>query len=215
MLNNVFRVRVRADWACFTRPEFRSERLSYEMMTPAVARNLLQSVTWKPEMQWIVTEIAQLAPVRWQSMRRNEVDKLMGKHPLFIEAEGVHTQRHTLALRNVDYIITAAVALADGVQATDTCYLGKYIDIAQRRLSIGQHFQKPYAGCREMTADVDLVDERTPAPLAINRKLGIMHYDFDYSCHNPSPLFFHAELRDGRMAVPHISDVIHMNRGAL
>src|ERR1700678_2116415 len=108
-----FRVRARGDIACFTRPEMKAERVSYEVMTPSAARGLLEAIFWKPAVRWHVQSIAVLAPIRWQSFRRNEVNDRASPKVLDFFAEERRAQRNTVALRDVDYVITASFALTD------------------------------------------------------------------------------------------------------
>src|SRR5271170_5875279 len=109
-----FRVRARGELACFTRPEMKVERVSYEVMTPSAARGVVEAILWKPQIAWHVRAIEVLAPVRWASFRRNEVQKVVPKLPkpgdvLVVEEE--RTQRNTVALRDVEYVIEARFEL--------------------------------------------------------------------------------------------------------
>jgi len=209
-VKNLIKIRAKGEWACFTRPEFKAERLSYEVPTPSAIRGMLQSVTWKPEVNWHIHQIKVIAPIRWQSLRRNEVTAKAAKEPIIIQEK--RTQRHTLCLRDVDYVITASMAVmphaTEGVE--------KYLNIARHRLEIGQYFQKPWFGCREMaTDDIRLVegDEPTPIDVGITRPLGWMLFDFDYTDpENPMPLYFDAVLQDGVIEVPSLSSVLERNR---
>src|SRR5579885_1348686 len=146
-------VRVWGDLACFTRPEMKVERVSYEVMTPSAARGLLESVFWKPEFQWRIREIRVLRPIRFFSLVRNEVNNVAvistarkwEREGGGYFAEEDRAQRHTLALRDVGYVIAADVAVRPSVDED----AAKYRDQFRRRAERGQWFSMPYLGCRE------------------------------------------------------------------
>lgn len=203
--------RVRGELACFTRPELKVERVSYDVMTPSAARGVLEAILRKPEMYWEVESIAVLNPIQTIEFQRNEVKKkaTLGGRGFFIEDE--RTQRNTVALRDVDYIITANIGLA--VPISDRVSLNKYEEMFLRRLQKGQHFSQPFLGCREFPADV------TPSPETYttfdekgSRYLGYMHYDFDYGQTPPLPLLFNARLDKGVLHVPTLQQVLEYNR---
>jgi CRISPR-associated protein Cas5d len=202
--------RVGGEIACFTRPELKVERVSYEVMTPSAARGILEQVLWKPEMYWEIRSIAVLNPIRTIEFRRNEVKKKarVGQHDFYIEDE--RTQRNTVALRDVDYIVTAVMGLSQPAQPRAS--LDKYEEMFERRLRMGQHIAQPYLGCREFPAWVEPVpssyrtfDERR------SRDLGYMHYDFDYSYETPLPLIFKARLDQGVLHIPTRASVLEFN----
>jgi CRISPR-associated protein Cas5d len=204
-------LRVRGRNACFTRPELKTERVSYDVMTPSAARGVLEAILWKPQMCWIIVGIDVLAPIARESVRRNEVGlrasvanirKVMdgGTAPLGIDVVASRQQRATLLLRDVDYVIHAHIALTSHAGADDT--LTKYRQMFRRRVAAGQCFHRPYLGTREFAADFGPADETTPAPIAETRDLGWMLLDIDHSGPTPSPLFFEARLDNGHMAVP-------------
>src|SRR5262245_7406447 len=162
-----FRVRVRGPLACFTRPEFKVERVSYEVMTPSAARGVLEAMYWKPPIRWVVTAIHVLAPVRFESFKRNEVG---GRPPVDTAEEGMsckpvkpdfadadRQQRNTLALREVDYVIEAHFEATGKWEPDDT--VAKHVAIFTRRLALGQTYHQPYLGCREFAAEVEPVTE--------------------------------------------------------
>src|SRR5437016_4131489 len=149
-------VRVWGDWACFTRPELKAERVSYPMMTPSAARGVLEAIFWKPEFRWAVRQIHVLRPrsetdtwgtsfYRHFSIMRNEIGKRATGDPISLGDEGVRQQRHTLALRDVAYLIRADVKVRPGVSEDSA----KYRDQFQRRVRRGQCYHRPYLGCRE------------------------------------------------------------------
>jgi CRISPR-associated protein Cas5d len=209
-----FRVRARGPVACFTRPEMKAERVSYEVMTPSAARGLLEAVLWKPALRWHIHEIAVLAPIEWTSFRRNEVGQRASPKVRDFYVEDRRAQRNTVALRDVDYVITCSFALTERAGPEDN--LRKFEEMFARRLEKGQCFQQPYLGCREFVADVE------PAPAEVSpvgpkerRPLGLMFYDFDYGPTGSDaavrPLFFEAWLEGGVLRVPPRAEVLRAN----
>ena len=206
-----FRVRVRGDLACFTRPEMKVERVSYEVMTPSAARGILEAVLWKPQIMWRVHAIEVLAPIRWMSFRRNEVQSRASPRSPGIIVDDDRTQRNTVALRDVDYVIEASFALTGAAGEVDT--VAKYVEMFSRRLRKGQRFHAPYLGCREFAADVQPAEGR-PATIeaGVERPLGMMFYDWDWDGFaggevaatekQVRPLFFDARLVGGTLRVP-------------
>lgn len=215
-----FRVRVRGPLACFTRPEMKVERVSYEVMTPSAARGVLEAVLWKPQICWHVHAIEVLAPIRWTSFRRNEVQSHASPRAGEIIADDDRTQRNTVALRDVDYIVTASFALTDKAGRDDG--VAKYVEMFLRRLRKGQRHHAPYLGCREFEAIVELAGEH-PGPIdpTVDRPLGMMFFDFDWPefvggadhpAGEPSkPMFFEARMSNGVVHVPHRDEVRAMN----
>ncbi|MCS6776124.1 MAG: type I-C CRISPR-associated protein Cas5c, partial [Chthonomonadaceae bacterium] len=163
MDHSLLEVEVWADFACFTRPEFKVERVSYPMMTPSAARGVLESIFWKPEFSWQVRAIHVLRPrhssagnnvdalsfYRHFSILRNEVSKRATGNPIFVDDTDTRAQRHTLGLRDVAYLIQADIVLRP--HATDD--IAKYRDQFRRRVARGQCFSRPYLGCREFACD--------------------------------------------------------------
>ncbi|MDR1396341.1 MAG: type I-C CRISPR-associated protein Cas5c [Desulfarculales bacterium] len=205
-------VMVWGDYACFTRPEMKSERVSYDVMTPSAARGILSAIHWKPALEWVVDSITVLNPIRFESIRRNELTEKIaagnayklavrgGRPHVLIEDE--RTQRAALLLREVGYIIAAHFVLTS--QATTDDNEGKHLDIFTRRVSKGQCFHQPYLGCREFSAHFGSLPPHPPSPhpdLAGERDLGYMLWDIDFA-DNMTPLFFRALMRDGIITVP-------------
>ncbi|RKH69367.1 type I-C CRISPR-associated protein Cas5 [Corallococcus interemptor] len=213
--SRVFRLRARGPVACFSRPEMKVERVSYEVMTPSAARGLLESVLWKPAIRWQVHEVAVLAPIQWVSFRRNEVKQRMSPGTVFFaDHPDRRAQRNTVALKNVDYVVSASFRMTDRAGAEDN--LRKFEEMFERRLEKGQTFQAPYLGCREFAAEV----EPAPAPgevrliqPEVDRPLGLMFYDFDYRKDGMVPLFFDARLAGGRLTVPPLEAVLREQGG--
>jgi CRISPR-associated protein Cas5d len=210
MHSQEFFLRIRGGLACFTRPEFSTERLSYELMTPSAARGVIEAVLWKPAIRWEITSIALLSPVRWIEFRRNEVNSRIstrnalrasrGEEPVpeFFSDED-RAQRNTLALREVDYGVTARLRIT--AQAGDEDSLEKFRAMFVRRMEKGQQHYQPYLGCREFPAVVEFWDG-TPAPLVgETRELGWMLHDIEFGPQNRAR-FFPARLVQGVMQVP-------------
>jgi CRISPR-associated protein Cas5d len=202
-------LRARGALACFTRPELKVERVSYPVMTPSAARGLLEAVLWKPALQWHIEKIKVLKPIRFMAFRRNEVNSKAvcpsqtvirngGPTPLYFADED-RAQRNTVALRDVDYIVEAHFDFTNRIGPDDN--MNKFIEMFSRRVEKGQHFHKPYLGCREFVADI-LPAEVTPSPITENRELGLMLWDIIYEKKGNVPVFFAAKLEDGVMEVP-------------
>ena len=211
-----FCLEVAGPLACFTRPEMKVERVSYEVMTPSAARAVFESILWKPQIRWRVQCIEVLRPIRWMNLRRNEVKSKVlmpsvvramqsGSGQLGIDIEDDHTQRASLLLRDVAYRIHADLELTE--RSTDP--LIKYAEMFARRARKGQCVNQPYLGCREFAAEVVLVESDTPQPPPIDetRSLGWMLHDLDFSNpSDPQPRFFDAKLESGRVQVPAFSE---------
>lgn len=199
------RVIVWGDYACFTRPEAKVERVSYEVMTPSAARGVLEAIYWKPEVQWRVRRVAVLRPIRHASFLRNELNATAspgrlrkafeaGDDPGYF-AEDDRTQRHTLALRDVAYRIEADIVPRDG------SHPAKHRDIFRRRVRRGQCFHRPYLGCREFAARFAEPDG-SEQPIERTDALGRMLFDLRYEPGRAVPLFFDARLDGGVLHVP-------------
>lgn len=211
---NNYCLEVQGEFACFTRPEMKVERVSYDVMTPSSARAIFEAIFWKPAIQWRVTRIEVLNPVRWISVRRNEVGKvftsptakqLKGEsgEPMGFAIEEERQQRAGLFLRDVKYRIHADLVF-DQAKDPEANY-GKYVAMFERRAEKGQCFNQPYLGCREFSCAFRLVAEtqKEPAPIQETRSLGWMLYDMDYQDPaNPMPRFFNAEMKQGVVEVP-------------
>ena len=193
------------EFACFTRPESKVERVSYPVMTPSGARGVLEAIFWHPEMQWRVREIQVLKPIRMQSLLRNEVKVRANASSPGISITENRTQRHTLALRDVAYLVRADIQVAPD-QNVDPA---KYRDQFRRRVEKGQCFHRPYLGCREFAAHFAPPDG-SEIPIAHSQDLGLMLFDIRFSPLNdrgrPSgpnvPLFWEANLVNGVLKVP-------------
>ena len=210
------KLHVWGDYACFTRPEMKVERVSYDVMTPSAARGILEAIHWKPAIRWIIDRIHVLKPIRFENLRRNELGRKASpanvrKAMKSGEAWALHTvvendrqQRATTLLREVAYVIEAHFALTDSAQADDS--EAKHLSMFNRRASKGQCFHRPYLGTREFTADFELVTDKLPPstlpPDQRDRDLGWMLHDVDYA-NAMAPRFFRAVLKEGAIEVPH------------
>lgn len=204
------RLKVWGDYACFTRPEMKVERVSYDAMTPSAARGVLEAIYWKPAFRWVIDRIHVLKPIRFDSVRRNEVGAKMalrsvesamagGTSPVALFIEEERQQRAALVLRDVAYVIEAHFEFTGQEDRNPA----KHQEMFERRAGKGQCFHQPYLGCREFPAAFELLaGQQAPASaLAGERDLGWMLLDLDYTA-GMLPRFFHAILRDGVMTVP-------------
>jgi len=205
---------VSGDFACFTRPEMKVERVSYDAMTPSSARAVFESILWKPAIRWHVEKIEVLKPIRWISIRRNEVGAVVsvrnaqeamnkGSGSLGLNIEDERQQRAGLFLRDVAYRIHARFELL--TNAGENNSMGKFLDMFERRAEKGQCVNQPYLGCREFACDFRLIDTAQPqaTPIAETRDLGWMLHDMDYTkSTDPQPRFFKAKLESGVLRVP-------------
>ena len=197
-------VKVWGEFACFTRPEMKVERVSYPCMTPSAARGVLEAIFWKPEFRWRVVEIDVVRPIRYYSLVRNEVKSKASvrsaRGGAVLLADEDRTQRHTLALRDVAYVIRAEIELTEHAAGEN---VAKYRDQFRRRLAKGACYRQPYLGCREFTAFFSESEGERPAK--IDQELGAMLLDLDYAADGSGrgrPVFFEAVLRGGRLSVP-------------
>ncbi len=214
---NQIRLHVWGNYACFTRPEMKVERVSYDVITPSAARGILAAVHWKPAIRWVIDRIYVLKPIRFESVRRNElgdkisVSKISGAMKrksvagFYTLIEEDRQQRVATVLKNVAYVIEAHITLT--AQAGEADNITKHIEMFTRRARKGQCFQQPCLGVREFPADFALIDEGEPLPPSelltseANRDLGWMLHDIDFE-HGNTPHFFRAEMKDGVILVP-------------
>lgn len=210
--------------ACFTRPELKVERVSYDVITPSAARAVFEAIFWKPAIHWQVTKIEVLNPIKWTTIRRNEVGAVASKNPIFIEDK--RQQKNSLLLQDVRYRIWAKLVFIPQWKRKETKNArideeeaellrkdenpGKYNAMFERRASRGQCFNQPYLGTREFSASFRLVnpeqEDLTP-PIAESRDLGIMFYDMDFqgNSEKPEAMFFRARMENGVIIVPSIN----------
>ncbi|HEY3326811.1 MAG TPA: type I-C CRISPR-associated protein Cas5c [Novimethylophilus sp.] len=205
---------VTGDFACFTRPEMKVERVSYDVMTPSAARAVFEAILWKPAIRWQVSKIEVLKPIKWITLRRNEVGAVVsvrnaqeamnkGSGNIGLNIEDERQQRAGLFLRDVAYRIHAHFELLPDAGENNTP--GKFLGMFERRAEKGQCVNQPYLGCREFACDFRLVDtaQLLPAPISETRDLGWMLYDLDYAKPaDPQPRFFRARLENSVLQVP-------------
>ncbi len=201
--------------ACFTRPELKVERVSYDVITPSAARAIFEAIFWKPAIHWQVTKIELLNPIKWTSVRRNEVGAVASKNPIFIEDK--RQQKNSLLLKDVKYRIWAKLEFIPRRKRTKQSDLfdeehhdenpAKYNAMFERRASKGQCFNQPYLGTRECVASFRLINpesDEMAEPISESRDLGIMLYDMDFekNLKNPPAMFYRAKMENGVIIVP-------------
>ncbi|MGB0679474.1 MAG: type I-C CRISPR-associated protein Cas5c [Polyangiales bacterium] len=206
------RLRVFGPWACFTRPELKVERVSYEVMTPSAARGILEAIVWKPAIRWCIDAIEVHAPISFCQIKRNEVGarantpsakQLAGKlaYPR-LEADHCRQQRNSMVLQNVDYVIRAHFRMTSRAGKDDTP--AKFAAMFDRRVAKGQCFHRPYLGCREFACHFEM-ERAQRRPQNITKELGLMLHDIDFTPNGNQPHFFSATLEQGVVHVPPFS----------
>jgi len=200
------RLKVWGEYACFTRPEMKAERVSYDVMTPYAARGILEAIHWKPALVWRIDCIHVMKPISFESIRRNEVASKIpkgniksamngGENYLHQYAAEDRQQRASLLLRDVEYVIEAHFDLTDKAGESDNP--GKHCDIFKRRARTGQCHMRPYLGCREFPAHFELIEADIPqSPLVGEQDLGWMLWDLDFS-KEMQPIFYRPVMKDG------------------
>ncbi len=229
--NRTFCLEVSGDFACFTRPEMKVERVSYDVITPSAARAVFEAIFWKPAVRWQVRKIEVLNPIKWISVRRNELGAVANERAEHLFIEENRQQRAGLFLRDVRYRLHAELIfvppdkrpgslrpVSESLQDSGEAEAircdpkdenpGKYNAMFERRARKGQSFNQPYLGCREFSCSFRLIDDPAQAaqslpPINDSRELGFMLYDIDFS--NPEdlrPAFFRARIENGIVNVP-------------
>lgn len=202
------------DYACFSRPEMKVERVSYDVMTPSAARGLIEAIFWHPGLRWVIERIQVCAPIRFTNIRRNEVKDVIsartvktameqGRGELYLATPNSIQQRAAMVLKDVRYVIDAHFELTDKAAPSDNA--GKFQEMTRRRIEKGQFYHQPCFGVREFPAHFQMCAERPTCPdeLKGERDLGWMLLDMDYSDPaNIRPKFFRAVMRDGVIEVP-------------
>lgn len=221
-----FCLEVWGPYACFTRPELKVERVSYDVITPSAARAIFEAIFWKPAIKWQVTKIEVLNPIKWINIRRNEVGAVASRNPIFIEDK--RQQKNSLMLQDVRYRIWAKLEFIPKWKRNESKNMqidreeedllrkdenpGKYNAMFERRASKGQCFNQPYLGTRECIASFRLVDydnEKLSTPIVEDRDLGLMLYDMDFKnikshCDwkTADATFYRAKMEKGVIIVP-------------
>ena len=219
------KLHVWGDYACFTRPEMKVERVSYDVMTPSGARGILEAIYWKPQIRWVIDRIHVLKPIQFTSIRRNEVASKAsaataksamkaGSGDIGIIIEEDRQQRAALVLRDVGYVIEAHFEIIDmrfeknGPEASRDDNAGKHLSIFNRRAKGGQYFHHPYFGCREFPVNFELIEGALPEsnlPTGdSNKDFGFMLHDLEFdqdqrtkAVKSTTPRFFRAVMEDG------------------
>jgi CRISPR-associated protein Cas5d len=203
-----YSVRLRGELACFARPELKTERVSYSIPTPSALRGIFEAILWKPAIRWCVDEIDLLRPIRYLQFRRNEVngrasDRVANTTRKTGDAWNYYAdedraQRNTIALRDVDYAVTAHMEFTARRGTEDS--VRKFEEMFERRMEKGQYVTPPVFGCREFPAIVEPY-RGDPPPLNHKEDFGWMLHDIRFGAEN-TPVFFHAVMEGGRLAVP-------------
>jgi len=212
------KIKVWGDYACFTRPEMKVERVSYDVITPSAARAVIEAIYWKPSIRWVIDKITVLNPVKFDNIRRNEVKSKLSISPSAIDKamnEGKRLefliddpnnpnnrqQRAAMVLRDVCYVIEAHFEPVND----DGKNIGKHLDMFNRRAKKGQCFYQPYLGTREFSSAFELLEDETPtSQLSGEQDLGFMLFDMDFSNKKDvKPMFFRSKMVDGVIDVPH------------
>lgn len=204
-MNYGITLKVSGDYALFSRPEMKVERVSYDVMTPSAARGVLEAIYWKPQIRWIIDEIHVLKPIRFTNIRRNEIDSkipVKGKSgvsaamndsgmEIGMDVAGHRQQRASLLLKDVAYLIRAHLVVLDkrvekgGPEFPEHEAAGKHLEMFKRRARKGQAFHKPYFGCREFPVDFELIEDGSDIPsppeeLGDEKDLGFMLHDIQF-----------------------------------
>lgn len=211
------KIEVWGDYACFSRPEMKVERVSYDVITPSAARGIIEAIYWHPGIRYVIDRIRVCNPIRFTNIKRNEVKdtvsassvkKMMESgEPVYIATPQSIQQRSSMILRDVRYIIEAHFDITEKASEADNP--GKFTDILRRRLEKGRFFHQPCFGTREFPAYFKICDDIPPCPQELRgtKDLGYMLLDMDYSdAEEIRPVFFRAALIDGVMEVPSIND---------
>lgn len=198
--DRIVRVKVTGRFACFTRPDLKVERMTYPCMTPSAARGILDSILWKPEFQWYVRKILVLNPVKFATVKRNEINSKQGRSPIVIEEK--RAQRNSVVLKDVAYIIEASIYQKE---RSDKNRPEKYTGMTTgkegmfpRRVKKGQCWRRPYLGTREFAAEF-MESDGTEQVIRETVPIGSMLFDIFYDANGkPQPLFFHdVAIRNG------------------
>lgn len=230
--NKEFCLEVTGDYACFTRPEMKVERVSYDVITPSALRSIFEAILWKPAIRYIPTKIEILNPIKWVSVRRNELSSIastrIGSREKGVFIEEDRQQRAGLFLRDVAYRLYAELVfippdkrmkvknplpdfLADEFEKKEFWPKdenpGKYNAMFERRARKGQCFNQPYLGCREFSCSFRFIEDpskETKKPIEETRDLNIMLYDMDFKSNSesPNPMFFRAKMEGGVITIP-------------
>jgi len=206
------KLKVWGDYACFSRPEMKVERVSYDVITPSAARGILEAIYWKPAIRWVIDEIKVIKPIKFENIKRNELSGVISSSTVkraYLGNKDVNlyqstkdiVQRGAMVLKDVCYYISAHFELTNEVGESDT--VEKHYNIALRRAKKGQCFHRPYLGCREFSAQFELADEACEESFYINseKDLGYMLWDIDFK-NESLPMFFRPTMNNGVISIP-------------
>lgn len=201
-----FTIEISGKYALFTRPEFKVERMSYEVITPSAARAIFEAIYWRPEMRWRIREIEVLSPISFVHFKRCETAATANIHKREIIAERSRQLRSSVVLRDVKYRVTAELKLNDELSMISgeirDKELARHCATFRRRASKGQCFTQPYLGCREFACDWKLQNDKLEPPINETKDLGRMLYDMDFTDpKHPKPIFFDAKLINGTLTI--------------
>lgn len=207
-----FKLKIWGDYACFSRPEMKVERVSYDVITPSAAKGILEAIYWKPAIRWVIDRITIINPIKFENIRRNELLGVRSinfvkrayrgskKVQLYQSTDNI-VQRASLVLKDVCYYIDAHFELKDNTDEIDADK--KHYNVALRRMKKGQCFHRPYFGCREFPVNFELVQDRILESYYKNteKDLGYMLWDIDFE-NDMTPLFYRPIMKDGIIVVP-------------
>jgi CRISPR-associated protein Cas5d len=195
------KIRVWGDYALFSRPEMKVERVSYDVMTPSAARGILEAIYWKPAIKWVIDRIYVLKPVQFENIRRNELSnkvsistKVMTQGNTLVcqFIENDRQQRASMVLKDIEYVIEAHFKQT----RNDPSEPGKHLAIFERRVKNGQCFHRPYFGCREFPVNFEWCEDIPNSKLKGEKDLGFMLHDIDFE-NDMTPGFFRAVMHNG------------------
>lgn len=215
-----FTLRVWGDYACFTRPEMKVERVSYDVITPSAARAIFETIHWKPAIRWVIDEINVIKPIKFQTILRNEVKSIISTQAIknsiknreqqfYIDTNEIRQQRNSMILKDVEYVIKAHFEMTKYAGESDD--EKKHYNIFLRRAKNGECFTQPYLGCREFSCNFELLENgEIPTNINETKDLGWMLYDIDFVKKGNSykevkeynPKFFRAEMVRGKICIP-------------
>ena len=209
-----FGIEVSGDFACFTRPEMKAERFSYHVITPSAARAVFEAILWKPAIQWKITRIEVMNPIKFMNIKRNEINHTISPRAVSLAMKNNKTdvgvdsacsknrmQRHSVILKDVRYRIFGKILLTNKMGLRDN--YNKFADTFSRRLKAGKCFYQPYLGCREFSAHFKEIENLDEMPIQKTEDFGITLLDLDFTnSEKPSPLFYDTKMVNGVINVP-------------
>lgn len=196
MSNRIFHIKVGGDYACFTDPGLKVERCSYPVMTPSAARGILEAIFWKPEFRWEIREIKVMKPIKQLSIMRNEINDRQSDRPIVVDQKQ-RSQRASLILKDVEYVISAAMMLKSGIDN-----FGKYVDQFERKVEKGQCHHTPCLGTREFAAWFELATGNEKPEETINLSLGQLLFDIAYKeDEERQEMTFHRHVANGEKRI--------------